>query len=95
MDDEEKRDEEQEVRDTDADTKDELESQAETRAEVHGNATKEAEINRKIDSIIESQSMMMQAIAQLSRDFGTRNTSNVMDDEADTGQTLEDLDYSL
>lgn len=95
MDDEEKRDEEQEVRDADADTKDELESQAETRAEVQGNAVKEAEINRKIDSIIESQSMMMQAIAQLSRDFGTRNTPNVMDDGADTGQTLEDLDYSL
>lgn len=82
----EKNDEEQEVRDADADTADEMRE----------NARDDAEINRKVDSLMESVSALSQVIAQLAKDSGTRAPATPSPDTVDEDATpLEELDYSL
>lgn len=95
MDDDEKRDEEQEVEDTDADTRDVTEKEDTIERDQ---ASDNSEVIRKLDAITESMSAMMQAITQIAKDSGTAPAVSSPSEDAgndDGFVDLEDLDFTI
>lgn len=95
--DEEKRDEEQEVKDTDADTKDveettETDTKKDTKKEENQTASDSAEINRKLDALIESVGLISKAIAQMSADNGSGDGFTESATQSNNAESIPDFD---
>lgn len=91
--DEEKRDEEQEVKDTDADTKDvEETTETDTKKEENQTASDSAEINRKLDALIESVGLISKAIAQMSADNGSGDGFTESATQSNNAESIPDFD---
>lgn len=87
--DDEKRDEEQVVEDTDADTRDVEESDEK---EEEQTADDSAEVNRKLDALIEAVGLISKAVAQLSADSGAGTGFSQPAPESNDAEPVPDFD---
>lgn len=92
-------DEEQEVRDEDADTRDLSQENEQTQQDIKEQSGDIAEVNRKIDGLLDAVGILGKQVAQLSRDYGAGAPATVQPDmtkeREDPGEDLEDMDFSI